>query len=398
MCALRTISRGKMGAFLVAACFCVPMVAVVFAQDAASDYPNRVIRIVVGFTPGGAPDITARILAPKLSELWKQPVVVENRPGAGSAIAAQYVADAAARRLHADVHHQRARGRAGDQSHVCLRCGEGLRCVHDDVVSAEMDSGGADARREDAARISSRSPNRSRTSSIIRLCGRRQLHAFQPRDVQRRGRHRGAARPVQRTARGADRDHCAAACSMSFRRSARRRAWCATASSIALAVTGKQRLPDFPDVPTVDRGRLSRHFEQTTWTAMLAPARTPRGDRRQAQPGDRRAAEAAGRAEKVGHRSGSIRSPPRRKSFTSILREEIADFTKAARARPTSPRVAKGIVALKTSALPSISAAHSPTCWRSTPKPARSIRRSACRLRPISRPVCSMACARRRSI
>src|ERR1700750_2797677 len=65
------------------------------AQDLAADYPNRTVRIIVGFTPGGAPDVTARILAQSLQERWKQPVVVENRTGAGSAIAAQYVANAA---------------------------------------------------------------------------------------------------------------------------------------------------------------------------------------------------------------------------------------------------------------------------------------------------------------
>jgi tripartite-type tricarboxylate transporter receptor subunit TctC len=80
--------------FVLAAGLCVPLAAAVFADDAASHYPNRVIHIIVGFTPGGAPDITARILASELSEIWKQPVIVENRPGAGSAIAARYVADA----------------------------------------------------------------------------------------------------------------------------------------------------------------------------------------------------------------------------------------------------------------------------------------------------------------
>ncbi len=62
--------------------------------DAAADYPNKPIHIVVGFTPGGGPDITARLVALKLTESWKQQVIVDNRPGAGGTIAANMVARA----------------------------------------------------------------------------------------------------------------------------------------------------------------------------------------------------------------------------------------------------------------------------------------------------------------
>src|SRR3954471_4420100 len=63
--------------------------------DVAADYPSKPIRILIGFTPGGGPDITARLIAQRLYELWKQQVVVEHRPGAGGTIAAGIVARAA---------------------------------------------------------------------------------------------------------------------------------------------------------------------------------------------------------------------------------------------------------------------------------------------------------------
>ena len=61
----------------------------------AQNYPNRPLRFVVGFTPGGGVDINARLLAAKMSELIGQQVVVENKPGAGTNIANETVAKAA---------------------------------------------------------------------------------------------------------------------------------------------------------------------------------------------------------------------------------------------------------------------------------------------------------------
>lgn len=63
------------------------------ATDATKAYPNKPIRIVVGFTPGGGPDITARYVAQKLTEAWKQQVIVDNRPGAGGTLGANLVKD-----------------------------------------------------------------------------------------------------------------------------------------------------------------------------------------------------------------------------------------------------------------------------------------------------------------
>ena len=59
---------------------------------AAQQYPARPVRVVVGFSAGGATDLSARFVAQKLSETIGQPVVVENRPGAGSTLASEMVA------------------------------------------------------------------------------------------------------------------------------------------------------------------------------------------------------------------------------------------------------------------------------------------------------------------
>jgi tripartite-type tricarboxylate transporter receptor subunit TctC len=62
--------------------------------DAAASYPNKPIRVVIGFSPGSTVDVSARVIGQKLTESWKQTVVADNRPSAGGIIAAQTVANA----------------------------------------------------------------------------------------------------------------------------------------------------------------------------------------------------------------------------------------------------------------------------------------------------------------
>jgi tripartite-type tricarboxylate transporter receptor subunit TctC len=72
------------------------VIAAAQTASAQSAYPNRPIKIVVGFTPGTAPDLAARILADRFTEDWGAPIVVENVQGAGSNIGTDRVAKAAA--------------------------------------------------------------------------------------------------------------------------------------------------------------------------------------------------------------------------------------------------------------------------------------------------------------
>lgn len=62
------------------------------AQPAAQSFPNKPMRIVVTFTTGGAPDIIARLLGERMSAVWGQPVVIDNKPGSGGNIGADFVA------------------------------------------------------------------------------------------------------------------------------------------------------------------------------------------------------------------------------------------------------------------------------------------------------------------
>jgi len=78
---LAWITKGLLGSAL--ACVCA---GVVNAQSAADRYPDKPIKIIVPFAPGGSVDVLARVVGQKLQDSWGQPVVVESRPGASTLI------------------------------------------------------------------------------------------------------------------------------------------------------------------------------------------------------------------------------------------------------------------------------------------------------------------------
>jgi tripartite-type tricarboxylate transporter receptor subunit TctC len=83
--ALRTFKRATSAAL-------VGVSVIATSSASAAEYPTRPIRYLVAFAPGGINDIMARIVAEKLTESWGQPVIVDNRPGAGGNLAAGLLA------------------------------------------------------------------------------------------------------------------------------------------------------------------------------------------------------------------------------------------------------------------------------------------------------------------
>ncbi|MET0961728.1 MAG: tripartite tricarboxylate transporter substrate binding protein [Noviherbaspirillum sp.] len=74
---------------------CTLALAGACTSAAAQTYPDRPVRLVVGFTPGGAADYVGRVIGESLSRTLGQSIIVENKPGAGSSIATEYVSKAA---------------------------------------------------------------------------------------------------------------------------------------------------------------------------------------------------------------------------------------------------------------------------------------------------------------
>jgi tripartite-type tricarboxylate transporter receptor subunit TctC len=78
----------KLGRWIIGLVVALSWTPLVFGQG----YPNKAVHVIVPFTAGSATDILARTFGQKLSEMWGQPVIVENRPGAGGTIGAAVVA------------------------------------------------------------------------------------------------------------------------------------------------------------------------------------------------------------------------------------------------------------------------------------------------------------------
>ncbi|HEX2825133.1 MAG TPA: tripartite tricarboxylate transporter substrate binding protein [Burkholderiales bacterium] len=242
-------------------------------NDSAATYPQRPVRFVIGFTPGGQPDLTARLLAVKLTESLGQQVVIENRPGAGGTIGTKIVAEATpdghtllsvsssyviTPSIYAKLPYDPKRDLAGITTTasapyvLVVSNALGVKTVQDLVAAAKAKPGQLNfasagvgsglhlaaevfvaAAQIQAAHIPYKGVGEALTDTIA---GRTQFVVTPPPTlgtVVKDGKLR------------------------------------------ALAVTGKQRSATYPDVPTMSESGFPG-YEWYAWAGMLAPSRTPR--------------------------------------------------------------------------------------------------------------------------
>lgn len=237
-------------------------------------YPSRPIKLVVGFPAGGTTDIAARLIAKKIGETLGQPVVVDNRPGAASNIAAQEVAKAPAdgytllymtstlavnESLYPKLPFNIVSDFAAVTPVVDSPCVLSLhpslaaRNLKDFVALAKSSPGSISY-----ASAGSGSASHLATELFKTMAGVDLVHIP----------YKGGGPALTDFLGG----HVKVLvnCQLSTVRDNAK-----TGKLIPLAVTSRQRLPNLPDIPTLAESGLAG-YEATVWNGILAPAGTPR--------------------------------------------------------------------------------------------------------------------------
>jgi tripartite-type tricarboxylate transporter receptor subunit TctC len=258
--------------FVVSAAACATAAAASPASAQPAAWPNRFVRMVVPFTPGGGIDTIGRIVGAKLSETWGQQVVVDNKPGAGGNIASEFVARAEPdghtlyitagglvvnQFLFASISYNPAT----DFAPVTLIClfsnlmivpnGSPFRSVGDLIAHAKQNPG----------KLTFGTPGHGTSPHLSgelfkHLAGVNLTHVP----------YRGAA--------GALSDLVAGRIDMSFAVIASGLPLARNGQVRALGVTTAERSPIAPDVPTIAEAGVAG-YDMSSWFAFVVPAKTP---------------------------------------------------------------------------------------------------------------------------
>ena len=236
-------------------------------------YPNRTVRIVVPYAPGGGVSILAQIVGSKMQELMKQPVVIDNRPGAGGNLGADLVAKSPPDGYTILMHTSAMASAVIALQQAAVRSGEGFRAgVHGDL-DAIRDRRLAEKSGRRICRSWSRSPRKSPAAYNFGSSGPgSSLHLFAEMFNSIAGikmvhiPYRGDAPMVTALIAGD--------IQLAFLPQANGIANVQSNLIRGLGVTGTKRMEALPDVPTAQEQGI-KGLEVGSWVALFAPAGTP---------------------------------------------------------------------------------------------------------------------------
>lgn len=243
------------------------------AAAEASGYPAKPVRMIIGFAPGGGTDIVGRIVALKLSEQWPYPVVVDNRPGAGSTIGTDIAARATpdghtiqtvsmSHALNVSLYRKLPYDPVKDFAHVILLARAPNVLVAHPSVPARSVKELIEYAKSRPGKLNFSS---SGTGGVSHLSGElfRLAAGIEIVHVP----YKGAGPAMTALLSGEVQLMMATApVALSQIKAGRVR---------AIAISSRKRSPLAPDLPTIAESGFPG-FETDTWYGLIAPARTPR--------------------------------------------------------------------------------------------------------------------------
>ena len=293
----------------------------------AQQYPNKPVRMIVGFTPGSEIDVVARLLNQEMSENWKQRVVVDNRTGAGGTVAGAIaatanpdgytlffnsVSHAASQALYPKLPYDTLRDFAGVSQAtsapnvVVIAPSQGIKSVKELLAAVRQKSGQANYGH---AGVGS---GTHITGEMFRLA------------VQLNVTHipyKGVPEVLADTVTGR--------IYYSFAPIGNALSFVQDRRLVALAVTTAVRVPSLPDVPTVAESGIPG-FEWDQWYGLFVPAKTPRPIVNQLSKEMARVLALPAIRERLAVR-GSVPKPSTPEEFDKFVRVEVARIGKAIR-------------------------------------------------------------------
>lgn len=266
----KTTAR-RTAAAVIAAAVAGMVPAAALAQDGFPQ-PGRQMRIIVPFTAGGSSDVQARMLADRLSRLWGQPVVVENKPGAGGHLGGRYVADQPADGYTLMVGSIGLHAAYGVYGKLAYDPARDLRVV---TVLAEMPHvvvatpSLAASNLAELTALAKKAPGTvnfgsAGVGSSVHMMG--ELYKLQAGAPIVHVPYRGSSAALN--------DLLGGQIQLMFENPPTVLSHIRGGKLKALAVTGSQRLPTLPDVPTAAESGL-KDYVATSWTTVAVSSKVP---------------------------------------------------------------------------------------------------------------------------